>query len=236
MSLLELHGVDVCYGEIQVLDSITMHVEEQEIVTIIGANSAGKTTLNRTISGLLPVTSGTIEFDGKPIHSLPPHDVVEAGIVHIPEGRRIFPLMTIEENLMIGAHTPRAYPHIQKSLVEVYDLFPRLAERKKQLGRTLSGGEQQMLAIARGLMAKPRLLILDEPSLGLAPILVQEVFKFIPKILEQNIPIMLVEQNVKHSLQLCHRGYILENGRIINHGEGCHLLENADIRKAYLGA
>ena len=236
MSLLEIKNINVFYGQVQVLHDLSLHIDENEIVVIVGANSAGKSTLIRTISGQNQVASGNITFAGKRIENLDSHEIVETGIVQIPEGRRLFPFMTVEENLLVGAYNSRALPDQKQTLEEVLELFPKLAERRTQLARTMSGGEQQMLAIARGLMAKPKLLMFDEPSLGLAPLLVKEVFKIIPKVREQNIPVLLVEQNVKQSLALCDRGYVLENGRVVIKGNGAELLNNKDIKKAYLGA
>ncbi|BBO79900.1 ABC transporter ATP-binding protein [Desulfosarcina ovata subsp. sediminis] len=236
MSLLEINNIDVFYGQVQVLHDLSLSIDDDEIVVIVGANSAGKSTLIRTISGQNPVAAGHIRFGGQAIENRPSHEIVEAGIVQIPEGRRLFPFMTVEENLMLGAYNSRAMPELKQTLQEVLELFPRLAERRHQLARTMSGGEQQMVAIARGLMAKPKLLMFDEPSLGLAPLLVKEVFNIIPKVREQKIPVLLVEQNVKQSLALCDRGYVLENGRMVIQGSGEELLRNKDIKKAYLGA
>ncbi|BBO87205.1 ABC transporter ATP-binding protein [Desulfosarcina ovata] len=236
MSLLEINNIDVFYGQVQVLHDLSLSIDDDEIVVIIGANSAGKSTLIRTLSGQNPVAAGHIRFGGQAIENRPSHEIVEAGIVQIPEGRRLFPFMTVEENLMLGAYNSRAMPELKQTLQEVLELFPRLAERRHQLARTMSGGEQQMVAIARGLMAKPKLLMFDEPSLGLAPLLVKEVFNIIPKVREQKIPVLLVEQNVKQSLALCDRGYVLENGRMVIQGSGEELLRNKDIKKAYLGA
>jgi branched-chain amino acid transport system ATP-binding protein len=235
MTLLALSDIDVAYGQVQVLHQVSLTVEANEIIAIVGANSAGKSTLIKTISGLNQPTAGSIQFNGDRIDNLPPHVIVERGVVQIPEGRRLFPFMSVEENLLMGAYNNRAKNSIAQTLNEVLELFPRLKERRTQLGRTLSGGEQQMLAIARGLMAKPKLLMFDEPSLGLAPLLVKEVFRIIPMVREQNIPVLLVEQNVKHSLSICDRGYVLENGRVALAGNGRELLENPNIKKAYLG-
>ena len=235
MALFAIRDIDVFYGQVQVLNSVSLTVEAGEIVALVGANSAGKTTLMRTISGLLQPTAGEILFEDRPVTGLAPHEIVEAGIVQIPEGRRLFPFITVEENLMVGAYNRRARPRLAETLEEVLALFPRLAERRKQLARTLSGGEQQMLAIARGLMARPRLLMFDEPSLGLAPLLVKEVFNIITRIRDQNIPVLRVEQNVNHSLNLGDRAYVLENGRVVLEGSGRELLGNPDVKKAYLG-
>lgn len=236
MPLLEINNIDVYYGQVQVLHDLSLHIDDNEVVVIVGANSAGKSTLIRTISGQNPVADGTIRFGGQSIENKESHEIVEAGIVQIPEGRRLFPFMTVEENLLMGAYNTRAMSATKQTLEEVYELFPRLAERRDQLARTMSGGEQQMAAIARGLMAKPKLLMFDEPSLGLAPLLVKEVFTIIPKVREQNIPVLLVEQNVKQSLAICDRGYVLENGRVVLKGSGKDLLDNPEIKKAYLGA
>ncbi len=235
MALLAIHDLDVFYGQVQALQGVSLEVGANEIVALVGANSAGKTTLIRTISGLLQPRAGQILFADRPLAGVAPHEIVEAGIVQIPEGRRLFPFITVEENLMIGAYNRRARHRLAETLEEVLAVFPRLAERRRQLARTLSGGEQQMLAIARGLMARPRLLMFDEPSLGLAPLLVKEVFNIIPQVRAQNIPVLLVEQNVNHSLKLCDRGYVLENGRVVMEGTGRELLNNPQIKKAYLG-
>ncbi len=235
MSLFEINNLNAFYGQVQVLHDLSLRVEENEIVTIIGANSAGKSTFIRTISGLIEESTGEITFLGDRIDGLLPHEIVEKGIVQIPEGRKLFPFFTVMENLEIGAHNSRAAKDIKETMEEVLELFPKLEQRSNQLARTLSGGEQQMLAIARGLMAKPKLLMFDEPSLGLAPFLVKNVFEIILKVKEQGIPILLVEQNVKQSLRLSDQGYVLENGKIVLHGSGAELLGNPDIKKAYLG-
>lgn len=235
MALLAIHDVDVFYGQIQALQGVSLTVGANEIVALIGANSAGKTTLIRTISGLLQPSAGQIVFDGRSLARVAPHEIVEAGIVQIPEGRRLFPFISVEENLMVGAYNQRARMKLTETMKSVLELFPKLAERRGQLARTLSGGEQQMLAIARGLMARPRLLMFDEPSLGLAPMLVKEVFNIIPQVRAQNIPVLLVEQNVNHSLKICDRGYVLENGKVVMEGTGQELLNNPQIKKAYLG-
>jgi len=235
MSLLEVSNLNVHYGDLQALYDVSLKIEEGEIVSMIGANGAGKTTMIKTISGLLSPTSGKIRFLGERIDGLPPHYTAEKGIIQIPEGRGIFPFLTVLENLTIGAYTPRARQKMDQSLEMVFEMFPVLEERKTQLGRTLSGGEQQMLAIGRGLMARPRLLMVDEPSLGLAPILVKKVFEILRQINTQGITIFLVEQNVKQSLNLCNRGYVLENGRVVLEGVGREVLEDERIKKAYLG-
>jgi branched-chain amino acid transport system ATP-binding protein len=235
MSLLNLNKINGFYGDIQVLYDVSIKVEEGEIVTIVGANGAGKTTLLKIISGLFQPKSGTITFINQRIDNLPSHEIVRKGIVQVPEGRKLFPFLTVLENLEVGAYVPHASKHLKESLKMIFELFPILSERKKQLARTLSGGEQQMLAIARGLMTKPKLLMLDEPSLGLAPILVKEVFEIVKTVKKQNIPILLVEQNVKHSLEVSNRAYVLENGKIVLEGKGKELLGNEKVKKAYLG-
>ncbi|MFB0507102.1 MAG: ABC transporter ATP-binding protein [Thermodesulfobacteriota bacterium] len=235
MSLLEVENIDVFYEDVQAVWGISLHVNEGEVVCIIGANGAGKSTTLNTLSGLQQPKRGHIRFREKNIEHAPTQEVVELGVVQIPEARRLFPFMTVQENLEIGAYNRRAQKVKSQTLQEVFGLLPVLEERKNQLARTLSGGEQQMLAIGRGLMAKPVLLMLDEPSLGLAPLLVKTVFDAIRKINETGTTILLVEQDVQHSLELSHRGYVLENGRVVMEGTGEELLENPHVRKAYLG-
>lgn len=235
MALLEVEGLAVSYGDVQVLFDLSLRVEEGEVVSIIGGNGAGKSTLLRAISGLVRPRGGEIRFDGRPIHALPPERIVAEGVVHVPEGRRLFGLMSVEDNLRTGAYHPRAAAHEKETLERVFGLFPRLKERTAQMAMTLSGGEQQMLAIGRGLMARPRLLMLDEPSLGLAPILLRSIFDTVRQIAAQGTTVLLVEQDVKHSLELSHRGYVLEHGRIVLEGPAAELLGNPHIRTAYLG-
>jgi branched-chain amino acid transport system ATP-binding protein len=235
MALLEVRDIDVFYGDVQVVFGLALRVEEGEVVSIIGGNGAGKSTLLKTISGLMQPTRGEIAFEGKPIHSRPPEDVVERGIVHVPEGRRLFSLMSVQDNLIVGAYNKRADGQKQQTLEMVYQLFPRLRERLAQMAMTLSGGEQQMVAIGRGLMALPKLLMLDEPSLGLAPILIKSIFETVRKIADQGTTVLLVEQDVKNSLTLSDRGYVLEHGRTVMEGPARELLENPHIRTAYLG-
>lgn len=235
IALLELHSVDVCYGDVHVLHGVNLRVHDGEAVTVVGANGAGKSTLLKTISGLLHVRSGSISFNGEKIDILPAHRIVEMGLSNIAEGRRIFSLLTVLENLKLGAYVSEARKHRKESLEWIFQFFPILRERKSQLAGTLSGGEQQMLAIARGLMLKPKLLMLDEPSLGLAPIIVDEVFKKIKEIHEQGISILLVEQNTYRAMNLAERGYVLENGRIVLEGASNSLLRNEYVRKAYIG-
>lgn len=235
MALLEVKNLDVFYGDVQVIFDLSLRVEEGEVVSIIGGNGAGKSTLLKTISGLMHPTRGEITFENQAIHRSSPENIVEFGIVQIPEGRRLFTLMSVEDNLIVGAYNKRADSEKEGRLGEVYQLFPRLAERKTQMAMTLSGGEQQMVAIGRGLMAKPKLLMLDEPSLGLAPILIKNIFETVRKIATQGTTVLLVEQDVKHSLSLSDRGYVLEHGRIAMEGSAKELLENPHIKTAYLG-
>ena len=235
MALLEVKGINAAYGDVQVLYDLDISVNEGEVVSIIGGNGAGKSTLLRTISALMHPLSGEIHFAGKPVHTLPPEAVVDAGLVHVPEGRRLFSLMSVRDNLLAGAHNKAAYAVREQTLREVYDMFPRLEERQEQHAMTLSGGEQQMVAIGRGLMAKPRLLMLDEPSLGLAPILIGEIFKTIRKVADQGLTVLIVEQDVKHSLDLSDRGYVLEHGRVAMQDTAVALLASPYIKEAYLG-
>ncbi|HSM89428.1 MAG TPA: ABC transporter ATP-binding protein, partial [Desulfobacterales bacterium] len=210
MALLEVKNIEVFYGDVQVIFDLSLKVEEGEVVSIIGGNGAGKSTLLRTISGLMQPAKGEIAFEGRPIQHLPPEEVVERGIVQVPEGRRLFTLMSVQDNLIVGAYSRRADGRKADTLTQVYELFPRLKERLAQLAMTLSGGEQQMVAIGRGLMARPKLLMLDEPSLGLAPILIKTIFDTLRKIADQGTTVLLVEQDVQHSLSMRHRGYVLE--------------------------
>lgn len=235
MSLLELRGVDVAYGDLPALRGVSMTIEEGEILTVVGANGAGKTTMLRTISGLLRPRAGEIVLDGRRIDRLPSHDVVAGGVVQVPEGRKIFPSLSVRENLELGSYARRARPHRQQSLAEVFALFPILSERARQAAGTMSGGQQQMLAIARALMARPRLLMLDEPSLGLAPLVVQEIFRTIAAINRAGTTVLLVEQNTRQALGLARRGYVLENGRVVLEGSGRDLLGNEHVKRAYLG-
>jgi len=235
MSFLSLDKVEVRYGDAIALFGISLEVPKAEIVSIVGANGAGKSTTIKTISGLLKPRRGQILFEGKRINDIPAHAVVDLGIIQIPEGRQLFPYMTTLENLELGSYTPEARKRVAESLNRVFDLFPLLLERKDQLAGTLSGGEQQMLAVGRGLMALPKLLMLDEPSLGLAPIMVKSIFEAIAKINQSGTTILLVEQDVKKSLSLARRGYVMENGKITLQGEAKELLANEHLKKAYLG-
>jgi branched-chain amino acid transport system ATP-binding protein len=233
--MLKVNGIDVFYGDLQVLWDVSFRVGEEEIVVLLGANGAGKSTVIRTISAMLSPASGTIEFGGRRVDQLPPSMIIEEGIVHVPEGRRLFPEMTVEENLIMGSLSREAKLKRHQTMEYVYDLFPRLKERRRQLAGTLSGGEQQMVAIGRGLMSLPKLLMLDEPSLGLAPILVAEVFKLVRRINDEGVTILLSEQNVIQTLGMCDRAYVLENGRIVLEGTGSELLENEQVKEAFLG-
>jgi branched-chain amino acid transport system ATP-binding protein len=233
--MLEVSNIDTFYGKIQALWGVSLRIDEAEIVSLVGANGAGKTTLLNTISGLVHPVSGSVEFLDKRIDGLRPHAIVELGISHIPEGRKLFPDMSLRENLEMGAYTKRVWKHRQETLDKVYQLFPILKERQGQLARTLSGGEQQMLAMGRGLMSRPRLCIIDEPSSGLAPLLVDEIFRIIQGLRDQGIAIFLIEQNVQQTLEIADRAYVLENGRVILAGESKQLLQEELIRKAYLG-
>ncbi len=232
---MEVKKVNLAYGQMQVLKEVSLEVRDREIVSLIGANSAGKSSMLNAISGLVPLSGGEILFEGNPIHSLLSHEIIEHGIIQVPEGRRIFPFMSVRENLLMGCYSRRARPKSAETLQRVLELFPRLAERRSQLGESMSGGEQQMLAIARGLMAGPKILMLDEPSLGLAPIVVETIFKVLQGVNRQEVTILLVEQNVKESLDISTRGYVLENGRVSLEGAAKDLLENSYLKKAYLG-
>ena len=223
------------YKDLHVLWDVTFNVDEGQIVVLVGSNGAGKSSILKTISGLQKPLSGVIDFAGEPLSNVLPEEIIKRGIVHIPEGRRLFNEMTVEENLLMGSLHGEAKKRRKNTIEEVCDFFPRLKERYKQNAGTLSGGEQQMLAVARGLMSLPKLLMLDEPSLGLAPFLVQEIFDIIKKINEQGITILLVEQNVQTSLTFCNRAYVLENGRIVLSGTGKELLHNNHVKSAYLG-
>jgi branched-chain amino acid transport system ATP-binding protein len=220
---------------VQVVFDLSLKVEEGEVVSIIGSNGAGKSTLLKTISGLMAPARGEIFFEGFPTHDQPPEKIVERGIVQVPEGRRLFTLMTVKDNLIVGAYNSRADRQREKTLQEVLGLLPRLKERESQLAMTLSGGEQQMVAIGRGLMARPKLLMLDEPSLGLAPILIRNIFETVRKIADQGTTVLLVEQDVKNSLGLSDRGYVLEHGKIAMEGTAKELLQDPHIKTAYLG-
>lgn len=233
--MLEMRGVDACYGNIQALRDINLHVDDGEIVTLIGANGAGKSTSLMTISGIVKPRKGQILWNGREIQTLPPHEIVKLGISQAPEGRLIFPDLTVEENLDLGAFLRKDPEGIKKDKRYVYDLFPILERRRKQAGGTLSGGEQQMLAIGRALMGRPKLLLLDEPSLGLAPIIIQQIFEIIKKVNEGGATVFLVEQNANQALGIADRGYVMENGRVVLEDTAESLLSNPKVRSAYLG-
>jgi len=233
--MLKVNNIDVFYGDLQVLWNVSFEVHEKEILVLIGANGAGKSTTIKTVSSLLTPRNGTIIFNGFPLHDLPPYKSIEHGIVHVPEGRRLFTEMSVEENLVLGSLHGESKQRRFKTIKHVYELFPRLEERKKQLTGTLSGGEQQMVAIGRGLMSLPKLMMFDEPSLGLSPLLVQETFEMIKKINQEGVTILLVEQNVKQTLRMCNRAYVLENGRVVLEGKGSELIEDEKVKEAFLG-
>jgi branched-chain amino acid transport system ATP-binding protein len=233
-AILEVDDLVVAYGKVRAVKGISFTVGEGEVVTLIGTNGAGKTTTLRTISGLLPPSGGSIRFQGRRIDGVPAHRIVELGVAHAPEGRRIFPRMTVAENLMLGAYARRDGA-VGSDLQRVYELFPVLAERRRQAAGTFSGGEQQMLAIGRALMSRPKLLMLDEPSMGLSPLMMQRIMATIRELVAQGTTILLVEQNAQAALELAHRGYVLEVGRIVLSDTGRQLLGNEQVRKAYLG-
>jgi branched-chain amino acid transport system ATP-binding protein len=233
--MLEVCDVATVYGKVQALWDVCLEVHEAEIVALVGSNGAGKTTLLNTITGVVPPASGSVEFLGRRIDGLPSHDIVELGISHVPEGGKVFPDMTVRENLEMGAYPLPAWKQKQETFEWVYRLFPLLEERAKQLARTLSGGERQMLAIGRGLMSKPKLCIFDEPSYGLAPLMVTEIFQTLRELRNRGITVLLIEQNVRQSLEIADRAYVLENGRICLQGECGELLQSDYVRQAYLG-
>jgi len=233
--MLRVSGIEVFYGDLQVLWDVSFEVREKEILVLVGANGSGKSTTLKTISGLLRPRKGSVEFEGVRLDQLPPDKVIGHGVVHVPEARRLFREMTVEENLIMGSLSPVARKKRGETMDWVYQLFPRLLERRKQAAGTLSGGEQQMVAIGRGLMALPRVLMFDEPSLGLAPILVQEVFEIVKRINREGVTVLLVEQNVRQTLALCDRAYVLENGRVVLQGTGKELMADPHVKEAYLG-
>ena len=233
--MLELHQVQACYGRIQALSEVSLRVAEGEIVTLIGANGAGKSTTLMAICGLLAIQSGDIRLAGKSLRGMKPNEIVTLGVVQVPEGRRIFPQMSVLENLQLGAYLRRDREGVRRDLDHVLELFPILARRRQQPGGTLSGGEQQMLAISRALMARPRLLLLDEPSLGLAPLVIRQIFEIIRRINRDGTTVFLVEQNANQALKLAHRGYVLENGRVVLADTAEKLLNDEAVKRAYLG-
>lgn len=236
MNILEVNDLNVYYGGIHAIKNITFEIKKGEIVSLIGANGAGKTSTLHAVSGLIPIKSGEISLNGLNVTNIEAHKLVSQGMAHVPEGRRIFTELTVLENLEMGAYTRNDHNGIKEDMEEMFKLFPRLAERKKQLAGTMSGGEQQMLAMARALMSRPKLLLLDEPSMGLAPLFVQEIFKIIERVnKEQGVTVLLVEQNANMALSIADRGYVLETGQIILEGTGKELITNPEIKKAYLG-
>jgi branched-chain amino acid transport system ATP-binding protein len=233
--MIELKDINAGYGQVQIVRDVSMNIDNNEIVALIGANGAGKSTIIKTISGMLPVSSGSIIFEGKRIENMPAHKIITNGIALVPEGRRLFPYMTVQENLELGAYVENNREKVRENMEWVFGLFPILDERKAQLAGTFSGGEQQMLTIGRALMSKPKFLMMDEPSLGLSPLIVDEVFKTVELLQNEGVTILLVEQNVRKSLEIANRGYVLEHGRIVLSGEATGLLEDENVKKAYLG-
>jgi branched-chain amino acid transport system ATP-binding protein len=233
--MLEIKDLDTGYGEIQIVWGVSLFIDKGEIVALVGANGAGKSTIIQTVAGLLPVKSGSIVFENKHIEAMPVHRIIEEGIALVPEGRRLFPQMTVMENLELGAYKENDKNRVRENMEWVFGLFPKLRERSQQLAGTFSGGEQQMLTIGRALMSRPKFLMLDEPSLGLAPVIVDDVFKTIEVLHQEGVTLLLVEQNVLKSLEISQRGYVLEHGRIVASGKAKELLEDEDVKKAYLG-
>ena len=235
MSMLEVKDLQVYYGVIQALKGISFHVEQGEVIALIGANGAGKTTTLQTLTGIIPAKAGSIMFGGKDLTKTPAHKIVEMGMAHVPEGRRVFAELSVYENLKLGAYTRKDKKEIEETLARVYKSFPRLEERKNQLAGTLSGGEQQMLAMGRALMSKPKIILMDEPSMGLSPILVEEIFHIIREISAGVTTVLLVEQNAKKALAIADRAYVLETGNIVLSGDAKEMMNNDSIKKAYLG-
>ena len=235
MSLLEIKDLEVCYGAINAIKGISFSVEQGEIIALIGANGAGKTTTLHTISGLIPAKKGSVMFGGKELTKTPAHKIVSMGMAHVPEGRRVFAQLTVYENLTLGAFTRKDKAEINESLERVYERFPRLKERRTQLAGTLSGGEQQMLAMGRALMSKPTIILMDEPSMGLSPLYVNEIFDIIEEINKGGTTVLLVEQNAKKALSIANRAYVLETGTISLSGDARELMDNDEVKKAYLG-
>ncbi len=234
--LLEVKGLASGYGDLPVLHGVSLEVGDAEVVSVVGANGAGKTTLLATLAGAVPATGGHVMFNGTDLTTVPPHKIAELGLVLVPEGRKLFPFMTVEENLRLGAYHKSARAVWRDSLAEMYEMFPRLADRRGQNAGSLSGGEQQMCAVARGLMAQPKLLMLDEPSLGLAPIVVEQLFELVARLSARGLAILLVEQNVAEALALSARAYVLEQGHFTVQGRADEMLHNPELRQAYLGA
>ena len=233
--MLELNNLTAGYGSFQALFSVDLEVKEGEAIAVIGPNGAGKTTLLRTISGMLPVQSGNLSMEGTSLKDVPPYRIIDFGIAHVPENRRLFSSMSIEDNLRMGAFTPNARPHFEERLDFIFDLFPRLKERRSQIAGTLSGGEQQMCAIGRALMSSPKLLLMDEPSAGLAPVIVNQVFQLVQQIRDQGVTVLIVEQNIEQVLQIVDRAYLMEVGAIKISGKAGELIQSESLRKAYVG-
>ena len=233
--MLRVENIDVFYGDLQILWDVSFEVNEGEIVALVGANGSGKSTTLKTISGLLSPANGSIMFQDQQLNLIPANKIIEHGVAHVPEGRRLFPEMSVRENLIMGSLAPQAKAKRNETMEWVFGLFPRLREREKQLAGTLSGGEQQMVAVGRGLMALPKLIMFDEPSLGLAPILVADIFRIIKRINKEGVTVLVTEQNTKQSLKTSDRGYVLENGRVVLSGSGQELLNNEHVKQAYLG-
>jgi len=233
--MLELNNLTAGYGSFQALFSVNLEVKEGEAIAVIGPNGAGKTTLLRTISGMLPVQSGNLSMEGTSLKDVPPYRIIDLGIAHVPENRRLFPSMSIEDNLRMGAFTPNARPHFEERLDFIFNLFPRLKERRSQIAGTLSGGEQQMCAIGRALMSSPKLLLMDEPSAGLAPVIVNQVFQLVQQIRDQGLTVLIVEQNIEQVLQIVDRAYLMEVGAIKISGKAGELIQSESLRKAYVG-
>ncbi len=233
--MLELNNLTAGYGSFQALFSVNLEVKEGEAIAVIGPNGAGKTTLLRTISGMLPVQSGNLSMEGTSLKDVPPYRIIDFGIAHVPENRRLFSSMSIEDNLRMGAFTPNARPHFEERLDFIFDLFPRLKERRSQIAGTLSGGEQQMCAIGRALMSSPKLLLMDEPSAGLAPVIVNQVFQLVQQIRDQGLTVLIVEQNIEQVLQIVDRAYLMEVGAIKISGKAGELIQSESLRKAYVG-
>ena len=233
--MLHVEGLKVRYGQMTALWDVGFDVPSGEVVALVGTNGAGKTTTLKALSGQLKPDAGTIRLDGDPLENRSTMEIVERGVIHVPEGRKLFPEMTVKDNLLLGGFHKAARPHQAEGLEKVFAIFPRLLERRSQIAGTLSGGEQQMVAIGRGLMAGPRILMLDEPSLGLAPLLVDEMFRVVEEINRQGVTVLLVEQNTEHALRIAHRGFVLESGRVVLSGTGAELLEDPRVREAYLG-
>tara|TARA_B100000470_G_scaffold219709_1_gene206981 strand:- start:429 stop:1133 length:705 start_codon:yes stop_codon:yes gene_type:complete len=233
--MLELNNLTAGYGSFQALFSVNLEVKEGEAIAVIGPNGAGKTTLLRTISGMLPVQSGNLSMEGTSLKDVPPYRIIDLGIAHVPENRRLFPSMSIEDNLRMGAFTPNARPHYEERLDFIFNLFPRLKERRSQIAGTLSGGEQQMCAIGRALMSSPKLLLMDEPSAGLAPVIVNQVFQLVQQIRDQGLTVLIVEQNIEQVLQIVDRAYLMEVGAIKISGKAGELIQSESLRKAYVG-